>query len=131
VDLFRESMRRHGDRFLGFLDEIGAPLMTLRTIGNPFFRFSFAGGAKEGEVGSSAQLECLLKFLGCTTEVFFMEIDFCEKPVKGRAILHPKTDLIDLLEGFVQHFQSQAKLGVEEGEHPIFRVVPKGPLIDT
>jgi hypothetical protein len=89
VDLFRERMRRQGDRFLGFLDEISAPLMTLRTIGNPFFRFSFAGGAKEIEVRSSAQFECLLKFLGCTTEVFFMEIDFCKKPVKGRAILHP------------------------------------------
>src|SRR4030043_2078309 len=89
VDSFRKRGRRQGDRFLGFLDRMGAPLMTLRAVGNPFFRFSFTGGAKEGEVGSPAQFESLFKFLGRTTKVFFVEVDFGEKPVKGREILHP------------------------------------------
>jgi hypothetical protein len=88
VNPFRKRSGRQGDRFLGFLDRIGAPLMTLGTVSNPFFRFPFAGGAKEGEVGSPAQFESLFKFLGCTTKVFFMEVDFCEKPVKGWEILY-------------------------------------------
>ena len=54
VNPFRERMRRQRNRLPASLDRIGAPLVTLRAVGNPFFRFSFAGGAKEGEVGSPA-----------------------------------------------------------------------------
>src|SRR3972149_1600795 len=80
--------RRQGDRFLGFFDRIGAPLMTLRTVSHPFFRFSSAGGAKEGEVGGTAQFKSLFKFLSGATKVFFVEVGLCEKPVKGREILY-------------------------------------------
>src|SRR4030067_1816780 len=89
VDPFRKRGRRQEDRFLGFLNRIGAPLMTLRAVGNPFFGFPFAGGAKEGKVGSTTQFKSLLKFLSGTPKVFFVEVDICEKPVKGRQILYP------------------------------------------
>src|SRR4030043_937603 len=115
VDPLRKGGGRREDRFLGFLDRIGAPLMTLRAVGNPFFRFSFTGGTKEGKIGWPAQFKRLLKFLSCTSEVFFVEIDFCKNSVKGREILYSKIALVDFLEGFIQHFQSYIKLGVKEG----------------
>ncbi len=93
VSPFRRR-RRQDACFLSFLDRISAPLMTLRavgnpfSVGNPFFRFSFAGGAKEGKVRSPAQFESLSKFLGRTTKVFFVKINFSGKPVKGWTILH-------------------------------------------
>src|SRR4030042_2861520 len=106
VDAFRKRGGRQEDPFLGFLNRIGAPLMTLRAVGNPFFRFSFTGGTKEGKIGCPAQFKRLLKFLSCTSEVFFVEIDFCKTSVQGREILYPQTDLVYFLEGFIQHFQS-------------------------
>ena len=105
--------------------------MALGAVGNPFFGFSFAGGAVEGEIGRPAQFKRLLKFLSGTTKVFLVEIDFCEKPVKGREIVYPETDVVDLLKRFIQHFQPQAELCIKERKHPILGVVPEGPLIDT
>ena len=84
--------------------------MTLGAIGNPLFRFSLAGAAKKGEVGRPAQFEHLFKFLSCSAEVFFVEVDFRKKPVKGGEILHPETNFVDLIKSFIQHFQPQTEL---------------------
>lgn len=74
---------------LTLLDRVRTPLTTLRTVDNPFFRFPFTRGADEEEVGSSAQFESLLEFLGRSTEVFFMEVNLSQKPVKGWKVLYP------------------------------------------
>jgi hypothetical protein len=105
--------------------------MTLGAVGNPLFRFSLAGAAKKGEVRSPAQFKGLFKFLGCSTEVFLVEVDFREKPVKGWEILHPEANFVDLIKRFIQHFQPQTELGIEESQHPILRIMFKDSLVDT
>jgi hypothetical protein len=51
---FRREIGRKVDELLTLVNRVSAPLMALRTVRSPFFRFSFAGGTDEGEIGSPA-----------------------------------------------------------------------------
>ncbi len=50
----RREIGRKVDKLLTLVNRVSAPLMALRTVRSPFFRFSFAGGTGEGEIGSPA-----------------------------------------------------------------------------
>ena len=122
----RERRRR-----FSFRNHIGAPAMTLGTIGNPFFRFPLAAGADKGKIGGSAQLKGLFKLLGRPAEVFLMEIDLCQKSVQGREILSLEADQIELLKGFIEHLEPQTKLGIEKGITSLLAIGFHGSLIDS
>ena len=62
---------------LTLVNRVSAPLMALRTVRSPFFRFSFAGGTGEGEMGGPAEFKRLLKLLSGFAEVLLVEINFC------------------------------------------------------
>jgi hypothetical protein len=51
---FRREIGRKVDELLTLVNRVSAPLMALRTVRSPFFRFSFAGGTDEREIGSPA-----------------------------------------------------------------------------
>jgi hypothetical protein len=50
----RREIGRKVDKLLTLVNRVSAPLMALRTVRSPFFRFSFAGGTDEGKIGGPA-----------------------------------------------------------------------------
>ncbi len=104
-EFFRGLIGGKLDEWFTLFNCVSAPPVALRTVGDPFFRFPLAVGTEEGEIGRPAQFERLLKLLSSFAEILLMEIDFRQEPMKGWKILPSQADLVDLLQGLVQHLQ--------------------------
>ena len=125
-----EGVNGAASRFTLF-DRVRAPLMALGAVSDPLLRFPLAGRAGKGEKRLSAQFECLFKFLGRPAEIFPVEVDLRKKAVQGRKVFLSQADLIEGLQGFIQHLESQAEFGIEEPDHRLFRILFQRLLVDA
>ena len=110
----------------GFLDDFAVsetgriPLSARRTAAVPFGPGMLTLFTNKVEVQAFGDAECLLVFVDRLFRFATASVGFCQQEMKLGRFDAGAFYCLQLLLGFVNHFQPQAELAVQESENQVF-----------